>query len=275
MQSPSLVVEYIGEEIETDTFVSDLPILHEDTPVSQPGMWLEIRRGKTNFPLRPISGDRFLIGAGSHCHLQLGGEHVPMLHSLLVIQGHTASLEAVVPEPPLLVNGEVCRQVELSDEDTVTIGEFEFVFHRLLSNEPESQVSAQELSVPFEAEQLAQLSATELVALLEDEATTIDDYQTRREMGAAALLDAAHRIGEGAHPAIVPMATFRLTEPSVLQIDPLAAPASETSRESEFLAKARQLQEAQQQLALQLAELTQQMAQWQAQEARNSQRFSA
>ena len=244
--------------------------------MSQPGMWLEIRRGKTNFPLRPISGDRFLIGSGSHCHLQLGGEHVPMLHSLLVIHGKTASLEAVVSDPPLLVNGETCRQVELSDEDTVKIGEFEFVFHRLLSNEPESQAAVIESSIPTEPDQLAQLSAAELVALIEDEATAISEYQARRELSAAALLDAAHRHGEGAHPAIVPMATFRLTEPTLLKIDSQAAPNSDTtSRESEFLAKARQLQDAQQQLALQLAELTQQIADWQAAETRNAQRFSA
>ncbi len=244
--------------------------------MSQPGMWLEIRRGKTNFPLRPISGDRFLIGAGSHCHLQLGGEHVPMLHSLLVIHGKTASLEAVVSDPPLLVNGEACRQVELSDEDTVKIGEFEFVFHRLLSNEPESQAAVIESSIPTEPDQLAQLSAAELVAMIEDEATAVSDYQTSRELAAAALLDAAHRLGEGAHPAVVPMATFRLTEPTLLKIDPQAAPTSDTtSRESEFLAKARQLQDAQQQLALQLAELTQQIADWQAAETRNAQRFSA
>lgn len=244
--------------------------------MSQPGMWLEIRRGKTNFPLRPISGDRFLIGAGSHCHLQLGGEHVPMLHSLLVIQGKTASLEAVVPEPPMLVNGEACRQVELSDEDTVTIGDFEFVFHRLLSNEPESLAAANEPAIPFEPDQLARLSVTELVSLLEHEAATFSDYHTRREQGAAALLDAAHRHGEKAHPATVPMAIFRQTDMTVLKIDPQATSApNPTDRESEFLAKARLLQDAQQQLALQLAELTQQIADWQAQETRNSQRFSA
>ena len=72
------------------------------------------------------------------------------------------------------------------------------------------------------------------------------------------------------------MATFRLTEPTLLKIDSQAAPNSDTtSRESEFLAKARQLQDAQQQLALQLAELTQQIADWQAAETRNAQRFSA
>jgi hypothetical protein len=265
-----------NEEIDASPLLAVSLNSTEDTPVSQPGMWLEIRRGKTNFPLRPISGDRFLIGAGSNCHLQLGGEHVPMLHSLLGIEGKTASLEAVVAEPPLLVNGEARRQVELTDEDTVTIGDFEFVFHRLLCNEPESQVAVTESSVPIAAEQLAKFSATELVALIEDEVANLDDYDNRRELGAAALLDAAHRLGEGTHPAIVPMATFRLTEPTVLKIDPLNAPAPvPTDRESEFLLRAKQLQDAQQQLALQLAELTQQIADWQAVEARASHRFSA
>lgn len=244
--------------------------------MSQTGMWLEIRRGKTNFPLRPISGDRFLIGAGSHCHLQLGGEHVPMLHSLLVIQGESASLEAVVSEPPLLVNGEVCRLVELSDEDAVTIGDFEFVFHRLLSSEPQAQVAVTEVSVPFEVDQLAKFSAAELVSRLEQEVGTIDDYETRRELGAAALLDAALRHGEGTHPAIVPMATFRLTEPSVLKIDPQTESLTTgTDRESEFMKRARQLQDAQQQLAQQLAELSQEIADWKTAEARASQRYSA
>ncbi len=199
-----------------------------------------------------------------------------MLHSLLVIEGKTASLEAVVSEPPLLVNGEVRRHVELTDEDTVTIGDFEFVFHRLMSSEPESQVAETELSISHDAEQLAKCSAADLVSLIEDEASSIDEYQRRREMGAAALLDAAHRLGEGAHPAIVPMSTFRMTEPTVLKIDPLAAPAStDINLESEFLKRAKQLQEAQQQLSLQLAELTQQIADWQASESRSAQRFSA
>lgn len=177
--------------------------------MSHPGMWLEIRRGKTNFPLRPISGDRFLIGAGSHCHLQLGGEHVPMLHSLLIIEGQQATLEAVVSEPPLLVNGEVCRLVELSDEDTVIIGDFEFVFHRLVAIEPASQAAMIEPTLPCDMDQLPSFSAAHLVALIEEDAGQIAEYDRDREWGAAALLDAARRIGDASHPATVPMTTFR------------------------------------------------------------------
>ena len=247
--------------------------------MSQPGMWLEIRRGKTNFPLRPISGDRFLIGAGSHCHLQLGGEGVPMLHSLLVIEGQKAYMEAVVAEPPLLVNGEVCREVQLSDEDIVAIGDFEFVFHRLVSSEPAAQVAARERhSVEVTGvTELSQLSTHELVALIEDESRQITEFQRSRELGAAALLDAAHQAGAEEHPASVPMVVAFRQEPTVeLLADPLKDQSQRLAeREAECLLRATQLQEAQHQLATQMAEFAKQVATWHLSSAPSSRRVSA
>ena len=239
-------------------------------------MWLEIRRGKTNFPLRPISGDRFLIGAGSHCHLQLGGDDVPMLHSLLVIEGRKASLEAVVSEPPLLVNGEARRIVELSDEDTVMIGDFEFVFHRLVATEPTAQATFAETSVPCDMEQLSQLSTAELVAHIEEESGQIVEHNRNCEQGAAALLDAARRIGSESHPSSVPMAAFRQSEitelPALLQTMPAQCLAE---REAELMRRAMQIQTAQQQLALQMAEFAKQVASWQDSDIRAARRVSA
>ena len=236
--------------------------------MSNPGMWLEIRRGKTNFPLRPISGDRFLIGAGSHCHLQLGGEHMPMLHSLLVIEGKTAHLEAVVSEPPLVVNGEAQRSAELNDEDTVEIGDFEFVFHRLVAIEPAGQVA---MASPCDEEEasgvadLSRLSAVELVGLIEEEARQIAEFDHSRERGAAALLDAARRAGADSHPATVPMTSFPLPKPIEVVAD----------REAECLRRAADLLKAQEQLATQMAEFAALVAQWQEPETRWSLRTSA
>ncbi len=247
--------------------------------MSNPGMWLEIRRGKTNFPLRPISGDRFLIGAGSHCHLQLGGEHVPMLHSLLVIQGKTAHLEAVVSEPPLVVNGEVRRVVDLSDEDTVSIGDFEFVFHRLVSSEPVTQAVA--ITTPTGEEicgvaELSQLSALELVNLIEEEARQIGEFTRNREAGAISLLDAARRVGTDSHPISVPMVS---TQPvsSAEQLANLLRGQSQqlAEREAECLRRAAQLVEAQEHLAAQMAAFAMQVASWQEAENRPSLRASA
>ena len=250
--------------------------------MSQSGMWLEIRRGKTNFPLRPISGDRFLIGAGSHCHLQLGGEHVPMLHSLLVIEGKQATLEAVVSEPPLLVNGEVCRLVELSDEDTVVIGDFEFVFHRLVATEPASQAATiapsmpDHPSMPDDMAQLSQFSAAHLVALIEEDAARVSEYDRNCELGAAALLDAARQIGDASHPATVPMTTYRQADSEGLRTEPLTTPSqSLAEREAECLRLAAQLQLAQQQLALQMEEFAKQISSWQGSGDLALHRFSA
>jgi hypothetical protein len=225
--------------------------------MSNPGMWLEIRKGKTNFPLRPISGERFLIGAGSHCHLQLGGDHVPMLHSLLVIEGQTAHLEAVMVEPPLLVNGEACRMVELQDEDMVSIGDFEFVFHRLVSAEPVSQASPSELPDLAEVSQvtdLSRLSALELVNLIEEEALQITAFNRSRELGAVALIDAALRSGAHPRPISVPWSANRP------QAAPLPRAEQWRLQYEELLERQSKLKNAQAQLETDLAEFAKQMA---------------
>ena len=225
--------------------------------MSSPGMWLEIRKGKTNFPLRPISGERFLIGAGSHCHLQLGGDHVPMLHSLLVIEGQAAHLEAVIAEPPLLVNGEARRMVELQDEDIVSIGDFEFVFHRLVSSEPATHVAALEfpdIEEAYDVADLSRLSALELVNLIEEEAQQITAFNRSREQGAAALIDAAQR--SGAHPRqiSVPWAAYRHENSHILRTEQWQA------QYEALLERQSELGIAQAQLAAELAEFARQVA---------------
>lgn len=191
-----------------------------------------------------------------------------MLHSLLVIEGKTAHLEAVVAEPLLLVNGEARRSVDLHDEDTVEIGDFEFVFHRLVASEPDSQTALTEF--PNEAEvsgmaELSTLSALELVSLIEEEAQQIRDFNRNREQGAASLIDAARQAGAAAHPASVPMATFRQES----SVTPLA------DREAECLRRAETLRAAQAQLATQMAEFAAIVARWQETESQRSLRASA
>ena len=247
--------------------------------MSNPGMWLEIRKGKTNFPLRPISGERFLIGAGSHCHLQLGGDHVPMLHSLLVIDGQTAHLEAVIAEPPLLVNGEARRMVELQDEDIVSIGDFEFVFHRLVASEPVSHASVSGLPGHEEVsgvDDLSHLSALELVNLIEEEAQQISVFNRSRELGAAAMIDAARRSRETPHPISVPMAAYRPEGADVVMDEQLPLPVEQlTEREAACLRRATELMQAQELLAIQMADFARQVSLWQESVDRPSRRARA
>lgn len=88
-------------------------------------MCLQIERGSTRFPLRTLPSSRFLIGAGTNCHLQLGGD-LPMLHSLLIREASGWRIEAIAPAPDLLVNGVKQRSYALATTDVVEIGPFRF-----------------------------------------------------------------------------------------------------------------------------------------------------
>src|SRR3712207_3653250 len=44
-----------------------------------PLLYLEVSRGRTGFPLRPVRTPRFLIGSAEACQLRLGGSEMPAL----------------------------------------------------------------------------------------------------------------------------------------------------------------------------------------------------
>ena len=88
---------------------------------------LEITRGRTRFPRRPVTHSRFLIGAGATCDLRLGGERMPALHSIITVAGREITLEAIAAEPGLTVNGRLVRNALLHDGDLIGIGEVELL----------------------------------------------------------------------------------------------------------------------------------------------------
>lgn len=93
-------------------------------PARRPLAWIEVFRGGTRFPLRPIYSARFLIGSGTNCHMQLGGD-IPLLHCLLLREFDGWTIEAIAPEPALQVNGCATRRCRLEPDDQFTIGPFE------------------------------------------------------------------------------------------------------------------------------------------------------
>lgn len=242
--------------------------------MSNAGMWLEIRRGKTNFPLRPITGDRFLIGAGSHCHLQLGGEHCPLLHSLLVIDGPLVTLEAVVADPPLLINGDARRAVDLRDGDQVEIGEFEFVFHRVVNagapHQAQSAIDGESSVSPTE------LSVHQLIQRIEDEQEQIDAFELGREGGAAALLEAALQMRAATVPAALSINAYR-SETTLTQLTNFLRDQSQrvAEQDAECQRRAAALQESQSALARQIAEMAEMISRWEQTTSSSSQRVSA
>ena len=149
----------------------------------------EIVCGKTASPLRPILRDRFLIGAGPRCDLRLGGDEMPVLHSIVHLDGSTICIDPVAAAPPLLVNGQ-SGMTELQSGDEIAIGGFRMILHAADIAAEAMPNAAPGVQEPVD---LAELSAAELVDLIEQEEALVDEYEAGRRAGAEALLDAVER----------------------------------------------------------------------------------
>jgi hypothetical protein len=156
---------------------------------------LEITRGRTRYRRRPVTGPRFLIGAGSTCDLRFGGDRIPALHSLLTVTAGNVQIEAISPEPPLLVNRQPVHIAALHDGDLIQIGDMELLTHVAADVGPaQVQVAAPQPSLETDVagtpmDDISNLSAAELVDLIEQEEQEIDAFEARRRDGARALAE--------------------------------------------------------------------------------------
>jgi len=158
---------------------------------------LKITRGKTKNPFRPIESDRFLIGAGSCCQLQLSAEEIPMVYAIVhQIQGGY-QIEALYNEPRMLVNGSQKQFAILQAGDRLTLGPYEFEYlveeaeHVLRTRAEESEQKEGSATEPKHApasslippvpSQIEQMSASELVARIEKELELIDDLEKEED----------------------------------------------------------------------------------------------
>jgi hypothetical protein len=163
------------------------------------GVCLEIRRGRTENPLRPMLGERFLIGSGADCDLRLGGDDIPPLHSLMHFDGADLWLEAIALEPPLKVNGQTVKTILLRNGDRLEVSSFDFVVrhdrrHPQVDTADAAPESEHQPRVDFEAsfplDELPSLGTEELVDQLDREMRLIERFERRRTLGANALMQA-------------------------------------------------------------------------------------
>lgn len=173
---------------------------------------LEICRGRTQFPVRPIAAERFLIGSGKRCDLRLGGA-VPPLHSIIYRDGNDVWLDVIASKPAVKVNGRTAQCVRLRDGDLIEIASFQFHLRSTIhtTRQAVAAKAAHISELPEEIEtSLAEMSAAELVERLAQELEDVDEFDDQRETGAEALLAAALELDEEielqeAHPAAIPM----------------------------------------------------------------------
>lgn len=229
-----------------------------------PTYQLHILQGRTEFPVRPLVGRRYVIGAGSQCQLQLGG-HMPLVHSILTQHADGWEIEALVPYPLMMVNGQSARKIQLAPGDTLELGEF-----RLLYELAAAVSSPQEIVLPpFPeaapvpvADALAadpqKLSAARLVERLEVAMEELESLETRRRKGWENLLSAAFSAGEDTE--IAPVPEVSIPEPTrwVQLEEALERLTTQVTdlhqRETALLDNARQM-ESQQQLLLEQIEI--------------------
>lgn len=179
----------------TVTESTQLPPSDADTslyPERAPRMILEICRGLTRFPQRPVSGPRFFIGSGPGCDLRLGGDTFPTIHSLIQTRENGVWFEMLAADPPVRLNGEMTRGEWLRDGDRIEIGAFEFIAH-VLPQLPPTSVGVTPSGTRRADEHLSELSAVELAERLEGEMGHVERFDRGRNAGAHALLQALKR----------------------------------------------------------------------------------
>lgn len=170
---------------------------------SDVGLCLEISRGQTEHPLRPMTRlhDKFLIGGDDDCDLQLGGRDIPALHSLLQFENGDFWIESIAPDPQLFVNRNPVTSCLLRHGDQIEIGGFELIVrlgwqHQIAGQTaiaPVSSMPRLSLNGEFGRSKVAELSAEELVDALNHEVEMIERFDRRLKLGAGALIDAVQQ----------------------------------------------------------------------------------
>ena len=159
-------------------------------------LFFEIQSGVTQHPRRPVTRGRFLLGSGDACHMRLGGDDIPPIHSMIVAEnGTTVEIERLSTGPALCVNGHEVDAATLKDGDEVSIGRIVFTA-RFAANVAESAVEQADLLADVELttaeieelKQLESLSVVELVDRLGTDMNLVEEHETGIKTGVESLL---------------------------------------------------------------------------------------
>lgn len=173
------------------------------TPLADthPRLVLEITRGRTRFPLRPVAGERFLIGAAVTCDLRLGGPLMPALHSIIHISDGLNELDAVSAVPPLKINGVTVGHAFLNDGDRIEIGDVELTA-RVVTQAESAPRSQSRRPVPAHLTEIEELSTSDLLELWRQESGDIARWEARERLAEEALLHAARQAPAAPRPQL-------------------------------------------------------------------------
>ena len=168
-----------------------------------PILFFEIQSGVTHYPRRPVTRGRFLLGSGDACHMRLGGDDIPPIHSMIVAEnGNNVEIELLSTGPALTVNGEVVDSASLNDGDEIAIGRIVFTARfadvageaaaaevDLLADVELTEAELAELKV------LESMSVVELVDQIESDMDLVDQHDVGIQTGMESLLFEAAAAG--------------------------------------------------------------------------------
>jgi len=174
---------------------SSIQLQEENRNVIEGGLetgqrYFVISRGKTKHPKREIRSSEFLIGAGEGCDLRLGGADIPALFCIIKFGQGVSTIESIESIPILMVNGVAVQSHRLSNGDLIEIGPFQLEYRQefVPSNSEmpfeDSAAKTSDNEVEFD---LADLSAEELVDLLEADMNLVEEHEERKQEGLEAL----------------------------------------------------------------------------------------
>jgi hypothetical protein len=151
---------------------------------------------------------------------------MPALHSIITVNGREIGLEAIAAEPALTVNARAVRTALLHDGDRIGIGEVELLARLEAGHPPaEAQTATPSAAAIDENRPVSELSAAELVDLIEQEERAVEDFESRQRVGedalVAAVLGRARRRGterpvETGVRAPIPAPHFLSKRPQIL-----------------------------------------------------------
>ena len=151
------------------------------------GGGLEIHRGRTVQPFRPTVEGRLVLGSARECDVRLGSAGMPAVHSQVhVDDGGEAWIEAIAADPPLLVNGESCDTVVLSEGDRIVVGPFAFTWRAV----GDKSAAAAAVSADAAADS-DELLLSELLDRLERDMALVAGRDEATRRAAATVVEAA------------------------------------------------------------------------------------
>ena len=167
------------------------------SPNEHPRLYLEIVKGSTQFPNRPVYEGVFLIGSGTNCDLRLGGTDTPAVHSVLRAEGDEVHIESLSRKPVLRVNGNPCERTVLMSGDRIQIGSIHMIA-RFQTMPVTAAVNPVVIEDDPQMQDLEAMPASDLIDLLEHDLALVEEYEDAQAAGAERMLDEALRRNEDA-----------------------------------------------------------------------------